>query len=64
MGCLSVGGPVAEVLRRCNSRLGRRVLEELGVEGDGELGGAVPAPRRRELRVLLVPRAAEWPEVR
>jgi len=46
--CLSVGGPAAEVFKRCGSAFraeGWRALEELGAVGGGELaklGGAVP----------------------
>jgi len=73
VGCLSVGGPVAEVFKRCGSAFrteGWKVLEELGVEGGGELAKLADLAKQcfhlddERLGALLILLAAQRPEAR
>jgi len=73
VGCLSVGGLVAEVFRCCGSAFraeGWKVLEELGVEGDGKLAKLAGWARQclhlddERLGALLILLAAQRPEAR
>jgi len=73
VGCLSVGGSAADVFKRCGSAFraeGWKVLEELGVEGDGELAKLADWARQclhlddERLGALLILLAAQRPEAR
>jgi len=68
-----VGGSAAEVFKRCGSAFrseGWRALEELGVEGDGELAKLAGWARQclhlddEMLGALLILLAAQLPELR
>jgi len=73
VGCLSLGGPRLRCLSAVALRLGQRgwkALEELGIEGDGELaklaGWARQClhPGNERLGALLFLLAAQRPEAR